>query len=112
MSLATGAVRGRDSQQLALHGIVNSLARHYDFDVGAAWDDLPQKIRLCARGQQRRPGRVPALQANGRLSKKRQPWEGFMPYMERRYRETSRRACRGVANTWAHRLSELPEAPG
>ena len=35
-----------------------------------------------------RPIEFRQLQVNGRVAKKRHPFEGFVPYMERRYRET------------------------
>ena len=89
LSLATGAVRGRDRNNAHYMEIVNSLARHYEFDVETPWEDLPQKIRkVLLEGSNGAPVEFRQMQANGRLSKKRQPWEGFMPYMERRYRET------------------------
>jgi excinuclease ABC subunit A len=89
LSLATGAVRGRDRNNAHYMEIVDSLARHYDFDVETPWEDLPQRIRrVLLEGSGGAPVEFRQMQANGRLSKKRQPWEGFMPYMERRYRET------------------------
>ncbi|HEY1898375.1 MAG TPA: excinuclease ABC subunit UvrA [Steroidobacteraceae bacterium] len=89
LSLATGAVRGRDHNNAHYMEIVNSLARHYEFDVETAWEDLPQKIRnLLLAGSGGENIEFRQLQANGRLSRKRHPFEGFMPYMERRYCET------------------------
>jgi excinuclease ABC subunit A len=89
LSLATGAVRGRDRNNSHYMEIVNSLARHYGFDVETPWEDLPQKIRkVLLDGSNGQLLEFRQSQANGRMSKKRQAWEGFMPYMERRYRET------------------------
>jgi excinuclease ABC subunit A len=89
LSLATGAVRGRDRNNAHYMEIVNSLARHYEFDVETPWEELPQKIRkVLLDGSNGQLLEFRQSQANGRLSKKRQAWEGFMPYMERRYRET------------------------
>jgi excinuclease ABC subunit A len=89
LSLATGAVRGRDRNNSHYMEIVNSLARHYEFDVETPWEDLPQKIRkVLLDGSNGQLLEFRQSQANGRMSKKRQAWEGFMPYMERRYRET------------------------
>ena len=89
LSLATGAVRGRDRNNTHYMEIVNSLAQHYGFDVEAPWDDLPQRIRkVLLEGSGGATIEYRQLQANGRIARKRHPWEGFMPYMERRYRET------------------------
>ncbi len=69
--------------------IVTSLARHYEFDVETPWEDLPQKTRKALlEGSGSEAIEFRQLQVNGRTSKKRQPFEGFVPYMERRYRET------------------------
>jgi excinuclease ABC subunit A len=89
LSLATGAVRGRDRNNAHYMEVVESLARHYHFDVETAWQDLPQKTRkalLDGSGDDVIEFRQ--LQGNGRVSKKRHAFEGFVPYMERRYRET------------------------
>ena len=89
LSLASGAVRGRDRNNAHYMEIATSLARHYDFDVETAWEDLPQRIRKALlEGSGTESIEFRQLQANGRMSRKRHPFEGFMPYMERRYRET------------------------
>ena len=89
LSLATGAVRGRDRNNVHYMEIVTSLARHYGFDVETPWDELPQKIRkTLLEGSGGESIEFRQMQASGRLSKKRHPFEGFLPYMERRYRET------------------------
>ncbi|HEV2702439.1 MAG TPA: excinuclease ABC subunit UvrA [Steroidobacteraceae bacterium] len=89
LSLATGAVRGRDRNNSHYMEIVASLARHYGFDVESPWEDLPQKVRkVLLEGSGAELVEFRQQQINGRTAKKRQKWEGFMPYMERRYRET------------------------
>ncbi len=89
LSLATGAVRGRDRNNAHFMEIVTSLARHYGFDVETPWDDLPQKTRKALlEGSGGEAIEFRQLQVNGRMSRKRHPFEGFLPYMERRYRET------------------------
>ncbi|HTY95351.1 MAG TPA: excinuclease ABC subunit UvrA [Steroidobacteraceae bacterium] len=89
LSLATGAVRGRDRNNVHYMEIVGSLARHYGFDVETPWEDLPQKIRKALlEGSGGEAIEFRQAQANGRIARRRQPFEGFVPYMERRYRET------------------------
>ena len=89
LSLATGAVRGRDHNNAHYMEIITSLGRHYGFDVETPWEALPQRIRkVLLEGSGGEPIEFRQLQANGRTSKKRHPFEGFLPYMERRYRET------------------------
>ena len=70
LSLATGAVRGRDRNNAHYMEIVTSLARHYGFDVETPWEDLPQKIRKALlEGSGGESIEFRQLQANGRLSK-------------------------------------------
>ena len=89
LSLATGAMRGRDRNNAHFMEIVASLARHYDFDVETPWEDLPQKTRKALlEGSGGEAIEFRQLQVNGRQSRKRHAFEGFLPYMERRYRET------------------------
>ncbi|HTV77022.1 MAG TPA: excinuclease ABC subunit UvrA [Steroidobacteraceae bacterium] len=89
LSLATGAVRGRDRNNAHYMEIVGSLARHYGFDVETPWEELPPKIRkVLLEGSDGAPVEFRQQGAGGRMARKRQAWEGFMPYMERRYRET------------------------
>ncbi len=89
LSLATGAVRGRDRNNAHFMEIVTSLARHYGFDVETPWEELPQKTReALLQGSGGEAIEFRQLQVNGRLSRKRHAFEGFLPYMERRYRET------------------------
>ncbi len=89
LSLATGAVRGRDRNNSHFMEIATSLARHYGFDVETPWEELPQKTRKALlEGSGSEPIEFRQLQVNGRLSRKRHAFEGFLPYLERRYRET------------------------
>ncbi len=89
LSLATGALRGRDRNNAHYMEIISSLARHYDFDIETPWEELPQKIRKALlEGSGGEAIEFRQMQVNGRMAKKRHPFEGFVPYMERRYRET------------------------
>ncbi len=79
LSLATGAMRGRDRNIAHYMEILTSLARHYDFDVETAWEDLPQKTRKALlQGSGGESIEFRQLQGNGRTSRKRQIWEGFI----------------------------------
>ncbi len=67
---------------------VEALAKHYDFDAGARWKDLPARVRqvlLHGSGEERILFRY---DENGRVYQVRRPFEGVIPNMERRYRET------------------------
>src|SRR5579872_933173 len=89
LSLAGGAVRGWDRRNDHYFQLIQSLARHYGFDVETPWDELPEHVHhgllygsgteaivFSYRGEAERRGR------------KRQPFEGILPNLTRRYRET------------------------
>ena len=89
LSLAGGAIRGRDRNNLHYMEVVESLARHYGFDVETPWEELPQAVQqVLLQGSGTTVVEFRQQQHNGRSARKRQKWEGFMPYLERRYRET------------------------
>jgi excinuclease ABC subunit A len=94
VSLAGGAVRGWDRRNAYYFQIIQSLARHYDFDVDTPFAELPGKIRdvvLFGSGDE-----VIEFQYFGDkgVQKRRHPFAGIIPNLERRYRETDSRIVR------------------
>ena len=87
VSLAAGAVRGWDRRNGYYFQMVQALAAHYGFDVEAAWADLPETARqvvLYGSGTDKLKLRLPHEGGSGKL----RPFEGIIPNLERRYRET------------------------
>ncbi|MFC6687702.1 excinuclease ABC subunit UvrA [Jhaorihella thermophila] len=67
---------------------IDSLARHYGFDKNARWKDLPEKVRkmfLYGSGDDEIKFRY---DEGGRVYQVTRVFEGVIPNMERRYRET------------------------
>ena len=84
---------------------IQALADHYDFDVEAPWLELPQKrvSDVAPVRQRRRADRVPLpRRARRHDASGRHRFEGIIPNLERRYRETESRAVR-------EELAQLPE---
>ncbi len=95
LSLAAGAVRGWDRRNAYYFQMLQSLARHYDFDPETPWQDLPQKIRdTILYGSGRESIHFDYHNHLGRRVKKTHPFEGVIHNMERRYRETDSSAVR------------------
>jgi excinuclease ABC subunit A len=89
LSLASGAVRGWDRRNAYYFQLIQSLARHYDFDIETAWTELPtnvQHVLLHGSGEEVIEFRY--SEGKGRTQRKRHAFEGILPNLERRYRET------------------------
>ncbi len=98
LSLAEGAVRGWDRRNMYYFHLLSSIADHYGFDVDTAYCDLPQKARdVIMHGSKREAINFvyPAYRSKtGRMIKKRHSFEGVVPNMTRRYRDTESSAVR------------------
>ncbi|MDT8321497.1 MAG: excinuclease ABC subunit UvrA, partial [Xanthomonadales bacterium] len=94
LSLAGGAVRGWDRRNAYYFQIIQALAKHYGFDVDTPFEDLPKKIRdivLYGSGDEVIEFRY--FGDNG-VQKRKHPFAGIIPNLERRYRETDSRIVR------------------
>ncbi|MDH4167254.1 MAG: excinuclease ABC subunit UvrA [Gammaproteobacteria bacterium] len=89
LSLAGGAVRGWDRRNAYYFQLIQSLAKHFRFDIEAPWNDLPEAVRhalLWGGGEEKIQFRY--VDAKGVGTKRSHAWEGILPNLERRYRET------------------------
>jgi len=94
VSLAGGAVRGWDRRNAYYFQIIQALAKHYGFSVDTPFEELPQKVRdivLYGSGDEIIEFRY--FGDNG-VQKRRHPFAGIIPNLERRYRETDSRIVR------------------
>jgi len=89
LSLASGAIRGWDRRNHFYFSLLQSLAAHYGFDIEQPWELLPdrvQKLVLYGSGKEKIAFRY--LGERGRSTVKEHAFEGVVPNLERRYRET------------------------
>ena len=89
LSLAAGAIRGWDRRNHFYYAMLQSLARRYRFDAEAPWEMLDDKVQarvLYGSGQEAIEFQYPG--EKGRTAVKSHPFEGVVPNLERRYRET------------------------
>jgi excinuclease ABC subunit A len=89
LSLAAGAIRGWDRRNAYYFTMIHSIAKHYKFDVEDAWNALPESVRqvlLYGSGDDNIEFRY--YDGRGAMSRKRHPFEGILPNLERRYRDT------------------------
>jgi excinuclease ABC subunit A len=89
LSLAGGAVRGWDRRNDHYFHLIQSLARHYGFDIETPWTELPEAVRqVLLHGSGAQVIEFSYREAAGRKGRKRHPFEGIVPNLTRRYRET------------------------
>lgn len=88
-SLAEGAIRGWDKKTTYYFSMLESLAGHYGFDVNTAFCDLSEEIRqIILYGSGREVIDFHYHRPNGGYTVKRHAFEGIIPNMQRRYRES------------------------
>jgi excinuclease ABC subunit A len=95
LSIAGGAIRGWDRRNAYYFALMQSLSKHYKFDVEALWEDLPAKCRkvvLYGSGEDKIDFKY--VNAQGGTLRRSHKWEGVIPNLERRYRETESVAVR------------------
>ena len=89
LSLASGAIRGWDRRNHFYYSMLQSLASHYGFDVEQPWELLDEKVQeLILSGSGQVKIAFTYLSERGRSTVKEHAFEGVIPNLERRYRET------------------------
>jgi excinuclease ABC subunit A len=95
LSLAAGAIAGWDKRNAFTFALLTSLATHYGFDLDAAWETLGPRIQqVVLHGSGQEEIAFFYLDAHGKSSVRRHPFEGVIPNLERRWRETDAPAVR------------------
>jgi excinuclease ABC subunit A len=116
LSLAGGAIKGWDRRNAYYFAMIDSLARHYKFDVDSPFQDLPPHIRkvlLQGSGEEeiRFSYSMESGASAGRKVSKKHAFEGILVNMERRYRETDSPAVREELARYRS-LQPCPECDG
>ncbi len=95
LSLAGGAIRGWDRRNGYYFQMLQSLARHYDFDVDLPFERLDPKIReVILHGSGSEAIEFVFTNERGDRRVQKHPFEGILPNMKRRYRETDSNVVR------------------
>ena len=94
-SLAEGAIRGWDRRNVYYFHLLRSLSKHYDFDMDKPFDKLSQKHRdIILYGSDGEEIEFSYVNDRGTVFKRRHVFEGVIPNMDRRYRETESSSVR------------------
>ncbi|HEX5391709.1 MAG TPA: excinuclease ABC subunit UvrA [Rhodocyclaceae bacterium] len=95
LSLAAGAVKGWDKRNQFYFQMLESLAAHYKFDTGTAFEKLPAKIKQAVLyGSGKDEIKFRYVNEKGTRFDRVHPFEGIVPNLERRYRETDSMSVR------------------
>ena len=89
LSLPGGAVRGWDRRNAYYFQMIQSLAAHYGFDIDVPFRELPENVRdVVLEGSGSEVIRFTFRTDRRGNHVRKHPFEGVIPNMERRYRET------------------------
>jgi excinuclease ABC subunit A len=93
LSIASGAIKGWDRRNGYYFSMIESVAKHYKFDVDAPFESLPasvQQVLLHGSAAEEIKFNYTMESGNfaGKKLTKKHPFEGIIPNMTRRYRET------------------------
>jgi len=96
LSLAAGAISGWDRRNAFYFQMLNCLAEHYDFDIEKPFRRLPKKVRdIILYGSGKEKINFSYLRSHGRRPRRRaHTFEGVIPNMERRYRDSESNTIR------------------
>ncbi|MCP4842477.1 MAG: excinuclease ABC subunit UvrA, partial [Halieaceae bacterium] len=94
-SLAEGAIRGWDRRNVYYFHMLTSLAEHYGFDIDTPYEKLPKKHRqVILHGSGNQEIAFAYVNDRGDVFKRNHSFEGILPNMERRYRDTDSQSVR------------------
>jgi len=95
LAIGNGAIRGWDKRNIYYYRMLSSLAEHYQFSLTQSYESLPQKIQDILLYGSKREKIAFTYPSNGRrVVTRTHTFEGVIPNMERRYRETESTAVR------------------
>ena len=89
MSLASGAIKGWDRRNQFYFQMLQSLAAHYGFDIETPFNELPEASRdAVLHGSGKTAIAFTYTGERGKSYVREHPFEGVIPNLERRHRET------------------------
>lgn len=95
LRLAEGAISGWDRRSIYYYSMLEALAEHDGIDLSKDWEQLPERFKeRVLRGTGAEKIRFRYINSRGDTVERSHPFEGVLPNMERRYRETESGAVR------------------
>jgi len=94
-SLAEGAIRGWDRRSIYYFHMLKSLAEHYGFDIDSPFNELSKKHqKTILQGSGKEEINFNYVNDRGDIFKRKHKFEGIIPNMERRYKDTDSQMVR------------------
>lgn len=88
-SLAEGAIRGWDRRNVYYYHLLSSLAKHYRFDMDTPFERLSKTVKqVLLYGSDDTEIKFTYVNQEGKKTQRTHTFEGVIPIMERRYRDT------------------------
>ena len=95
LTLAEGAISGWDRRSVYYFSQLNSLAEHYNVDIEKPFSKLPKKFQKAVlEGSGDTEIEFNYVNSRGAVYSRQHTFEGVIPNMERRYRETDSNSVR------------------
>ena len=112
LSLAEGAIRGWDRRNVYYFHLLKSLAQALDFSIDTPFEELPDAIRQTVlNGSGKKSIDFHYVNDRGDIIQRSHPFEGILPNLERRYRETESESAREELAKFIS-TSECPDCDG
>ena len=89
LSLASGAIKGWDRRNQFFYDMLQSLAEHYGFNLETTYHELTDEVKnIILHGSGTEKIAFNYVGERGKNTVREHPFEGVLPNLERRYRET------------------------
>jgi excinuclease ABC subunit A len=111
LSLASGAIKGWDRRNQFYFQMLTSLAAHYGFDVEKPFEKLPGNVQAIVLYGTKEKVPFSYLNERGRTFVREHSFEGVIPNLERRYKETDSVVVREELAKFRNRRT-CPECEG
>jgi excinuclease ABC subunit A len=106
LSLSGGAIRGWDKRSYYYFQMLQAVADHYEFSLTDPFESLDKKHKdIVLYGSKGKSLSFKYINERGDIMERKHPFEGIIPNMERRYRETE---SNSVREELAKYLSQQP----
>ncbi|MCH2158809.1 MAG: excinuclease ABC subunit UvrA [Oleiphilaceae bacterium] len=95
LTIAEGAIKGWDRRTIYYFQLLSSVMQHYGVDIDTKFADIPEHIKdIILNGSGSEEIAFNYVNSRGDTMQRQHPFEGVIPNMERRYKETESQMVR------------------